>query len=282
MVAVTLLASVFWTVGARYPGAIHSSLSSRLATGRATLDRAIPRRLLCTVADQPHADDAAVPEHPAESAGGYAAALPARGFLRDVLRRREGRRADPQCRADQAEPGADVRHPVSRGGELRPAADQGRAARGDLRSDRASRSRGRSCSARSRTSSPPARSPICRCSMRSGTTSSRRSVREPSGGYGFAFIDLTTGDFRLTELADDKELADELARVQPAEVLVPRSRRRTFATLRGLVARDGYTFLHDQAYSTPARAFQGAVARWLRLRGDAARRSARRARSCII
>src|ERR1700743_3398108 len=29
----------------------------------------------------------------------------------------------------------------------------------------------------------------------------------PKGGYGFAFVDLTTGDFRLTELADDKELA---------------------------------------------------------------------------
>jgi DNA mismatch repair protein MutS len=39
--------------------------------------------------------------------------------------------------------------------------------------------------------------------------------RDKTDGYGFAFIDLTTGDFRLTELADDKELADELARVQP-------------------------------------------------------------------
>src|SRR3954453_2329666 len=39
-------------------------------------------------------------------------------------------------------------------------------------------------------------------------------------GFGFAFIDLTTGDFRLTELPDEKALDDELARVQPAEVLV--------------------------------------------------------------
>jgi len=67
-------------------------------------------------------------------------------------------------------------------------------------------------------------------------------------GYGFAFVDLTTGDFRLTELADDKELADELARVQPAEVLVPEEHAaalREFA--HGLVVRDGYTFLADHA-----------------------------------
>ncbi|EDY16853.1 DNA mismatch repair protein MutS [Chthoniobacter flavus Ellin428] len=69
-------------------------------------------------------------------------------------------------------------------------------------------------------------------------------------GYGFAFVDLTTGDFRLTELADEKELADELARVQPAEVLVSEEQAAQFRDVRGLVARDGYTFLLDQAYFT--------------------------------
>jgi DNA mismatch repair protein MutS len=72
----------------------------------------------------------------------------------------------------------------------------------------------------------------------------------PKKGYGFAFVDLTTGDFRLTELADEKELADELARVQPAEVLVSEEQAAQFRDLRGLVARDGYTFLLDQAYFT--------------------------------
>ncbi|MEI9894766.1 MAG: DNA mismatch repair protein MutS [Chthoniobacter sp.] len=70
------------------------------------------------------------------------------------------------------------------------------------------------------------------------------------GGYGFAFVDLTTGDFRLTELADEKELADELARVQPAEVLVSEEHAPQFRDVRGLVARDGYTFLLEQAYFT--------------------------------
>lgn len=72
----------------------------------------------------------------------------------------------------------------------------------------------------------------------------------PKGGFGFAFIDLTTGDFRVTELADARELADEMARVQPAEVLVSEEQAALFKEYRGLVARDGYTFLHEQAYFT--------------------------------
>ena len=70
------------------------------------------------------------------------------------------------------------------------------------------------------------------------------------GPYGFAFVDLTTGDFRVTELADDAALADELARVQPAEVLVAEEQAAQFREVRGLVARDGYTFLPEQAHFT--------------------------------
>jgi DNA mismatch repair protein MutS len=70
------------------------------------------------------------------------------------------------------------------------------------------------------------------------------------GGFGFAFIDVTTGDLRLTELADEKELADELARVQPSEVLVSEDQAGLYKDIRGLVLRDGYTFLLDQAYFT--------------------------------
>ncbi len=68
--------------------------------------------------------------------------------------------------------------------------------------------------------------------------------------FGFAFIDLTTGDFRLTELDGEKELADELARVQPTEVLVSDEQAPRFRDLRGLTMRDGYTFLHEQACYT--------------------------------
>ena len=68
-----------------------------------------------------------------------------------------------------------------------------------------------------------------------------------NGGHGFAFIDLTTGDFRLTELADDKELTDELARVQPAEVLVAEENATLYRDAGRLQPREGYTFLAEQA-----------------------------------
>jgi DNA mismatch repair protein MutS len=69
-------------------------------------------------------------------------------------------------------------------------------------------------------------------------------------GFGFAYMDLMTGEFRLTELADARELEDELARVRPSEVLVAEEGAEKFRDLKGLVVRDGYCFLHDQAYHT--------------------------------
>src|SRR4030088_1650757 len=38
--------------------------------------------------------------------------------------------------------------------------------------------------------------------------------------YGFAYADLTTGEFRLTQLQNRQSLLDELARVSPSELLV--------------------------------------------------------------
>ena len=70
------------------------------------------------------------------------------------------------------------------------------------------------------------------------------------GAHGFAFVDLTTGDFRLTELADDSALADEIARVQPAEVIVSEEHASLYRDIHGLQLRDGYTFLADHAYYT--------------------------------
>jgi len=70
------------------------------------------------------------------------------------------------------------------------------------------------------------------------------------GAHGFAFVDLTTGDFRLTELTDDSALADEIARVQPAEVIVSEEHASLYRDIHGLQLRDGYTFLTDHAYYT--------------------------------
>jgi DNA mismatch repair protein MutS len=45
---------------------------------------------------------------------------------------------------------------------------------------------------------------------------------ETRGGFGLAFIDVTTGDFRATTAANTEALLDEIARIEPREMLVPR------------------------------------------------------------
>jgi len=43
----------------------------------------------------------------------------------------------------------------------------------------------------------------------------------PQGSFGFAFVDLTTGEFRLTELPSLRALEDEFLKLQPKEVIFP-------------------------------------------------------------
>ncbi len=77
------------------------------------------------------------------------------------------------------------------------------------------------------------------------------AVCELGGVYGFAFVDLSTGEFRLTELSDAGALEDELARVSPSEILVSDQRkegeRNVLASASGVVECDGYAFLPEQA-----------------------------------
>jgi DNA mismatch repair protein MutS len=46
------------------------------------------------------------------------------------------------------------------------------------------------------------------------------AVYEARGAYGLAVTDITTGEFRFTQLADEPFLFDEMSRVNPAELLV--------------------------------------------------------------
>jgi DNA mismatch repair protein MutS len=49
------------------------------------------------------------------------------------------------------------------------------------------------------------------------------SVFDSNDGVGLAYGDLSTGEFRVTELVGRSEMMDELGRIEPAEVLVSRS-----------------------------------------------------------
>jgi DNA mismatch repair protein MutS len=76
------------------------------------------------------------------------------------------------------------------------------------------------------------------------------SVYLQEHAYGFAFVDLSTGEFRLTELASLPAFTDELARVAPAEILCSDEQKEAFADLLNTLPYDGYTFLAEQAEFT--------------------------------
>ncbi|HEX7599552.1 MAG TPA: DNA mismatch repair protein MutS [Polyangia bacterium] len=62
-------------------------------------------------------------------------------------------------------------------------------------------------------------------------------------GFGLAFIDVTTGDFRATEAATSEGLLDELARVDPREVLLPRAENELGTLIRRAYPRMAQTVI---------------------------------------
>ena len=64
---------------------------------------------------------------------------------------------------------------------------------------------------------------------------------------GFAYADLTTGEFRLTQVGDRQALFDDLARVSPAELLVSDEQKEELSELEHAIGYDSYAFLPEQA-----------------------------------
>jgi len=81
------------------------------------------------------------------------------------------------------------------------------------------------------------------------------AITNKQGRFGLALADLTTGDFRLTELEGDEQLQTEIERLRPAEIIVPTELKDTLASrpascaLR-FTAYDDWTFEYDTAYFT--------------------------------
>ena len=70
--------------------------------------------------------------------------------------------------------------------------------------------------------------------------------------WGLACLDISTGDFRLTELSGDEELAAELKRLDARECLLPESLQREFSSqdfLPGLKGKVCFTSLDDWIFS---------------------------------
>jgi DNA mismatch repair protein MutS len=74
--------------------------------------------------------------------------------------------------------------------------------------------------------------------------------------FGFAYADLSTGEFRLTQLQDRQALLDQLARVSPSELLVSDEQKRQFEGVAGVLGYDSYAFLPEQAVFTLCEHFK--------------------------
>src|SRR5436189_393505 len=74
--------------------------------------------------------------------------------------------------------------------------------------------------------------------------------------FGFAYADLTTGEFRLMQLSTSAAVADEVVRVGPSEILVSEEQRDRFPAIEHALAHDSYAFLPEQATFTLCEHFK--------------------------
>jgi DNA mismatch repair protein MutS len=82
------------------------------------------------------------------------------------------------------------------------------------------------------------------------------AVYADAGKFGFAYADLTTGEFRLTELQDRQSLLDELARVSPSELLISSEQKDQLGQVEHALEYDSYAFLPEQATFTLCEHFK--------------------------
>src|SRR6201984_2365520 len=68
------------------------------------------------------------------------------------------------------------------------------------------------------------------------------AIYADGGVFGFAYADLTTGDFRLTQLQDRQSLLDQLARVSPSELLISSEQRDSLGQIDHAFDYDNYAF----------------------------------------
>src|SRR5437899_5064901 len=74
--------------------------------------------------------------------------------------------------------------------------------------------------------------------------------------FGFAYADLSTGEFRVAQLENRQSLFDELARVAPSELLVSDEQMQQFTDIAGALGYDGYAFLPEKAAFTLCEHFK--------------------------
>jgi DNA mismatch repair protein MutS len=82
------------------------------------------------------------------------------------------------------------------------------------------------------------------------------AVYADCGTFGFAYADLSTGEFRLTQAQDRESLLDQLARVSPAELLMSLEQKAQIGEIDQALEYDSYAFLPEQAIFTLCEHFK--------------------------
>ena len=82
------------------------------------------------------------------------------------------------------------------------------------------------------------------------------AVYADSGIFGFAYADLSTGEFRIIQLEDRQSLLDQLARVSPAELLISSEQKEQMGEIDHALEYDSYAFLPEQAVFTLCEHFR--------------------------
>jgi DNA mismatch repair protein MutS len=74
--------------------------------------------------------------------------------------------------------------------------------------------------------------------------------------FGFAYADLSTGEFRLAQPQDRQSLHDQIARVSPAELLISSEQKTQTGEMDHALEYDSYAFLPEQAIFTLCEHFK--------------------------
>jgi DNA mismatch repair protein MutS len=78
------------------------------------------------------------------------------------------------------------------------------------------------------------------------------AVSKGKDGFGLAVADITTGEFRFTEIADEIALLDELSRIQPSELLLGSREGRLRERLYKEYPLIHFTAIADEAFGNAA------------------------------
>src|SRR6266516_1755411 len=81
------------------------------------------------------------------------------------------------------------------------------------------------------------------------------AIYADADSFGFAYADLSTGEFRIIQLQDRQSLLDEIARVSPSELLIS-DEQQQFKEIPNALGYDSYAFLPEQAVFTLCEHFK--------------------------